>query len=129
MSQDIDRRLEELMGLERQFATITDEQLERETSSSVGRYRKEARASRIRFWVGLVLGIVFVQLGVIGIHSTGPFTYILIGCGILGLYIPIAAKLGWLIRQSRLAILLEIKQCELRITQMLKKGGGKGNET
>jgi hypothetical protein len=67
------------------------------------------------------MGIIFIWLGIIGIHSTGPIKFFLIGLGILGLYVPLAAKLGFRIVQSKLAILQEMKQFEMRMTEMLKK--------
>ena len=68
------------------------------------------------------MALTATELRVIGYDVlTGPFKYILIGIGILGLYIPIAAKLGLRISQSKLAILQEMEQFELRITEMLKK--------
>lgn len=131
MTEELEKKLNELLGLKKLLEKVTQGKMERETSSVLEQYKKEARSSRIRFWVGVAMGIVFVWLGVIaltatelrliGFDVTGPFKFILIGIGILGLYIPLVAKLGLRISQSKLAILQEMKQFELRMMEMLKK--------
>lgn len=122
MTEELEEKLNELLGMKRAFEAAIEEREKEGISLVVERYRKEARSSRIRFWVGLVIGIAFAELGVIAIHGTGPLKFVLIGIGMLGLYIPLAAKLGLRISQSKLAILQEMKQFELRIMEMLRKG-------
>lgn len=40
---------------------------------------------------------------------------------VAGLILMLVAKLAWLIRKSRLSILQEMKQLELRITELLER--------
>jgi len=131
MTEELEEKLSELLGLKKQLEEITAEKQKAATSSALEQYKKEARTSRIRFWVGLAIGLVFIEFGVIGFCSTrlivmglditGPSKFIFGAIGmLLGIVIPIAAKLGLRISQSKLAILQEMKEFELRITEMLK---------
>lgn len=132
MTEELEKKLNELLGLKKQLEEATEEQRKINTSYVLEQYKKEARSARIRFWVGIVIGFVFIELGVIGFCSTklivmgidvtGPSKFIFGAIGaFLGIIIPITASLGLRIRQSKLAILQEMKQFELRITEMLKK--------
>jgi hypothetical protein len=126
MTEELEAKLNELLGLKKHLDDAVREKQNAALASVLEQYRKEARSSTIRLWVGIVLGVVLVELGVIGIHSTGPGQYLLCGFGILGLYLPIAAKLGFTIKQSKLAVLYEIKQLELRMTELLKEKEARG---
>jgi hypothetical protein len=132
MTEELEQKLNELLGLKKQLEEIAEAKQKDKTSPVLEQYKKEARSARIRFWVGIAIGIVFVELGVMALTATelrvmgydvltGPFKFVLIGVGILGLYIPLAAKLAYRISQSKLTILQEMKQFELRITEILKK--------
>ncbi|MGB2808331.1 MAG: hypothetical protein WBC22_11350 [Sedimentisphaerales bacterium] len=132
MTEELEQKLNELLGLKKQLEEVTEEKQKTVAAPVLEQYKKEARTARIRFWIGLVIGIVFIELGVMALTATelrvmgydvltGPFKFVLIGIGILGLYIPLAAKLAYRISQSKLSILQEMKQFELRITEMLKK--------
>lgn len=132
MTEELEKKLSELLGLKKQLEEATDERKRMATASVIEQYKKEARNSRIRSWVGILIGLVFIELGVIGFCSTklnvmgiditGPSKFVFGAIGmLLGIVIPIAAKLGLRISQSKLAILQEMKQFELRMTEMLKK--------
>jgi hypothetical protein len=132
MTEELEEKLNELLGLKKQLEEASEEQRKIDTSSVMRQYKKEAKCARIRCWVGLVIGFVFIELGVIGFCSTklivmgvditGPSKFIFGAVGmLLGIIIPISAKLGLRISQSKLAILQELKQFELRITEMMKK--------
>ena len=128
----MEKKLNELLGLKKQLEEITEEKQKTATTSVLEQYKKEARSARIRCWIGLALGFVFIQLGVIGFCSTklvvmgfditGPSKFIFGAIGLfLGIIIPMVAKLALRISQSKLAILQELKQFELRMTELLKK--------
>ncbi len=132
MTEELEEKLNELLGLKKQLEKETDEQRKINTSSVLRQYEKEAKYARIRCRVGLAIGFVFMVFGVIGFCSTklivmgvditGPSKLIFGAVGLLvGIVIPISAKLGLRISQSKLAILQELKEFELRIMEMLKK--------
>ncbi len=120
MTDELEDKLKDLSALKGQLDRLSREQLEAATSAVLERYKKEAKAGRIRLWVGIAMSIVFLELGWVGLNSTGPWANLLVGIGVLGLYIPVGAKLGFVIRQSKLTVLEEMKQFELRMTELLQ---------
>jgi len=69
----------------------------------------------------LAVGVVVFVLGVTAMYRVpvvqiDPMSLILIG-----LLIMVPAKLGWLIRMAKLSILMEMKQFEGRLMELLKK--------
>jgi uncharacterized membrane protein len=132
MTEELEEKLNELLELKKQLEKETEEQRKTNTSSVLRQYEKEAKYARIRCMVGLAIGLVFMLFGVIGFCSTklivmgvditGPSKFIFGAVGfLLGIVIPISAKLGLRISQSKLAILRELKEFELRILEILKK--------
>ncbi len=132
MTEELEKKLNELLGLKKILEEVTEGKQKTVTSPVLEQYKKEARSARIRFGIGIAIGVVFIELGVMALTATevrvmgydvltGPFKFVLIGVGILGLYIPLAAKLAYRISQSKLTILQEMKQFELRMMEMLKK--------
>lgn len=124
MTEELEKKLNELLGLKKQLEEITEEKKKAVTSEVLEQYKKEARLSLIRyrvaFGIGLAQYIVFVVLA-LRIYNNDTLKFVFIGIAVLGLGIPMVAKLGLRISQSKLAILQEIKQFELRINEMLKK--------
>jgi hypothetical protein len=124
MTEELEKKLNELLGLKKQLEEITEEKKKAATSEVLERYKKEARLSLIRCRVGLGIGlalyIVYLTLA-FSIYNNDTIKFVCIGIAILGLAVPMVAKLGLRISQSKLSILQEMKQFELRITEMLKK--------
>jgi hypothetical protein len=120
VTDELEDKLKDLSALKEQLDRLSREQLEAATSAVLERYKKEAKAGRIRLWVGIMMSIVFLELGWVGLNSTGPWANLLVGIGVLGLYIPVGARLGFVIKQSKLAVLQEMKQFELRMTELLQ---------
>lgn len=133
MTEDLEKKLNELLGLKKQMEEATAGQRKKNTLSVLEKYKKEARRARIRFLIGFVMSIVFLWVGALGLGSTKviimghdisgtPAQYALGGTFMLiGVFITSLTVLASVIRQSKLAILVELKQFELRITEMLKK--------
>ena len=122
MTEDLEKKLNELLGLKKQLEEITEEKQKTVTASVIGRYKKEARFSLIRFLVAVATGWGMVVFGTIIFFHTTDVVYI--NCPtiiIAGLILMLVAKVCWLIRKSKLSILQEMKEFELRITEMLKK--------
>jgi hypothetical protein len=123
MTEELEKKLNELLGLKKQLEEITEEKQKTFTTSVLERYRKEHRLNVISFLVKCLLGMALISFGLI-IWTRIPGGVINIDCPTIivsGIVILILAKLGWRINTSKLAILEEMKQFELRMTEMLKR--------
>lgn len=108
--------------MKKQLEEVTEEKQKTVTLSVVKKYKKKAILNWVFFWFNFVLGMAFVTFGLIVLQVTDQVLYIDYStCIIVGLLILTVAKMLFLIRQSKLTILQEMKQFELRITEMLKK--------
>ena len=119
---ELEKKLNELLGLKKQLEEMTEEKQKTITSSVVERYKKEARFDLIRCCVLVAIGGTMVALGMGTYQHTHDLIYI--DCStiiIAGLLLVLVAKVCWLIRQSKLTILREMKQFELRIMDSIKK--------
>jgi hypothetical protein len=133
MNEELEKKLTELLGLKKQMEEATSEQHKKNISSVLERYKKESRLSLIRSLFGLVMSIVLQLIGVLGLYSTQvvilghdisgtPFQYFLGAIFMLfGVLIFIITVITACIRYSKLQILAELKQFELRLAEMLKK--------
>jgi hypothetical protein len=122
MTEKLEEELKELLGLKKQLEENTEAKQKEKTSSVVGRYKKEARFNLIRCCVAVALGWAMVMFGTIIYVLNHDVVYI--DCPTLiiaGLLLMLVAKVCWLIRRSKLTILQEMKEFELRMTEMLKK--------
>lgn len=135
MSEELEQKLNELLGMKKQLEELTAEKRKMNTSSTLEQYKKEARLGKIRLWVAIVISFVFLEVGaiilsstkiiVMGTDITGHSQYILGGTAwIIGLTIAFSASIGWRIRQSKLTVLQELKQTELRILDAIEKHNG-----
>jgi len=85
-------------------------------------HKKKTILNWVFFWLSFMLGMAFISFGLIVIQLTDGVLYIdSPTCIIVGLLILTFARMLFRIRQNKLAILQEMKQFELRITEMLKK--------
>ncbi len=122
MTEELEKKLNELLGLKEQLEEITEGKRKTVTSSVVKKYKKKAILNWVVFWLSYVLGMTFVVYGVIVYQLTHDVVYI--DCPtiiIAGLLILVFSNIRFSIHQSKLSILQEMKQFELRITEMLKK--------
>lgn len=133
MTEELEQKLNELLGLKKQLEETTTEQRKKNTLSVLEQYKKEARRARIRSMIALAISIVFMWIGALGLGSTTiiimghdisgtPAQYALGGTFILlGVFVISITLLGSVIRASKLQILAELKQFELRLTELLIK--------
>ena len=124
MTEEMEKKLNELLGLKKQVEEMMEGKRNSAISETIEKYDKEIRAGVIRYYVGIAIGLaqylVFVVLGM-GTYNNDTLKFIFIGIGLVGLGVPMVAKLGLLIKIGKLSILKEMKQFELRITDLLKK--------
>ena len=122
MTEELEQKLNELLGLKKQLEEVTEEKQKTVASSVVKKYKKKTILNWIFFWLTFVLGMALISFGLIVLQLTDGVLYIdCQTCIIVGLLILIFARMLFRIRQNKLAILQEMKQFELRITEMLKK--------
>jgi len=122
MTEELEKKLNELLGLKKLLEEVTEEKQKTVTAPVVKKYKKKTILNWIFFWLTFVLGMAFVSFGLIVLQLTDGVLYIdCHTCIIVGLLILVFARMLFRIRQNKLAILHEMKQFELRITEMLKK--------
>jgi hypothetical protein len=122
MTEELEKKLDELLGLKKQLEEMTAEKSKDITSSVLRQYKKKLRSNFIRFCVAVAIGFIICSFGWLIYTRTTDVVYI--RCPIImsaGIGLIVFAKLCWLIRQSKLSILQEMKEFELRIMEMLKK--------
>ena len=132
MNEDLESKLNELLGLKQQMEETTAAQRQKDISSTLEQYKKEARRSRIRFVIGMLVGIAFQWLGAAGLGATKmiimghdisgtPAQYALGGTFMsLGIFVISITIITACIRAGNLRILAGFKQFELRLTEILK---------
>ncbi len=132
MTEELEKKLNELLGLKKQMEEVTAKQRKKNTLSVLEQYKKEARRARIRFLIGFAMGLLLMWFGILGLCSTQviimghditgtPAQYVLGAIALLiGIFDLSLTVIASCIRGSKLAILAEFKQFELRITEMLK---------
>jgi hypothetical protein len=133
MTEELENKLNEILGLKKQLEEATAEQRKANTQTVLEEYKREAKRSRIRVVFGLIIALVFMELGALFLGSTKVIimghdisgtpaqyvfggTFMLLGVCLISITV-ITAR----IKQSKLAILQEFKQFELRLMEMLKK--------
>jgi len=133
MTEDLENKLNEILGLKKQLEEATAEQRKKNASSVLEQYKKEAKRDRIRSLIGLIMGALLLWFGALGLGSTQiiimghdisgtPAQYALGGTFmLLGVFLISITLLSSVIRVSKLQILAEMKHFELRLTEMLKK--------
>ncbi len=122
MTEELEKKLNELLGLKKLLEEVTEEKQKTVTAPVVKKYKKKTILNWVFFWLTFVLGMAFVSFGLIVLQLTDGVLYIdCHTCIIVGLLILTFARMLFRIRQNKLVILQEMKQFELRITEMLKK--------
>ncbi len=122
MTEELEKKLNELLGLKKLLEEVTEEKQKTVTAAVVKKYRKKTILNWVFFWLTFVVGMIFVSFGLIVLQLTDGVLYIdYHTCIIVGLLILTFARVLFRIRQNKLAILQEMKQFELRITEMLQK--------
>ncbi len=122
MTEELEKKLNELLGLKKLLEEVTEEKQKTVTAPVVKKYKKKTILNWVFFWLTFVLGMAFVSFGLIVLQLTDGVLYIDSNtCIIVGILILIFARVLFRIRQNKLAILQEMKQLELRIMEKLKK--------
>ena len=122
MTEELEKRLNELLGLKKQLEAITAGKYEEGGRSAVKSYKIRVILTWVFFGLSFALGMAFVILGLVALQLTDGVLHLSPPtCIIVGLLVLEFGKMFFLIRRNRLSILQEMKQFELRITAMLKE--------
>jgi len=122
MTEELEKKLNELLGLKKLLEEVTEEKQKTVTAPVVKKYKKKTILNWVFFGLTFVLGMAFVSFGLIVIQLTdGVLNIDCNTCIIVGILILIFARVLFRIRQNKLAILQEMKHLELRITEKMKK--------
>ena len=122
MTEELEKKLNELLGLKKLLEQVTEEKQKTVTAPVVKKYKKKTILNWVFFWLTFVLGMALISFGLIVLQLTDGVLYIdCQTCIIVGLLILTFARMLFRIRQNKLAILQEMKQFELRITEKLNK--------
>jgi len=135
MTQELEQKLNELLGMKKQLEELTTEKKKATTKVVLGQYKTKYRLNLILFiikalfgWALIVFGLILLQLIDAKTAERGLPPYVLNISPetiiIAGLIIMIVAKQGWRITQSKLTVLQELKQTELRILDAIEKRNG-----
>ena len=123
MSEELENKInDELLGMKKHIKEITEEKQKATTSLVNEQYKEEARFNFFLFLVPASIGLLMVIFGIIvyvQIHDV-----VNIDCStiiVAGLLLILYSIMLWVIRRNRLTFSHELKQLELRMTEMLKK--------
>ena len=119
MTEELERKLNELLGLKKQMETLAADKNKAETTSV---FKEKRRKVTVYFYIYFAITAAIMIYGIIGINmNTGKYQILSLFYAILGFEGTVLMKLWYHTVTTRLAILQEMKQFELRIMEMLKK--------
>jgi len=118
MTEELEKKLNELLGMKKQLEDLT---ANREKSEASSIFEEKKRKTRVYFyvWLAISVGIMLAGAGIVLISSGKP-QIIGLFYAIIGFGSTILMKMWFHTIATKLAILQEMKQFELRITDMLK---------
>jgi len=122
MTEEIEQKLNELLGMRKQLEELTTEKRKSEALAS---FEEKKKIIRHLYWIFFVISCGFLFYGLTGLYmNTGKYQIISLFFAVLGYETSVLLKLWYHTTQSRLLILEEMKQFELRMTEMLAKQAG-----
>jgi hypothetical protein len=120
MTEDIEKKLNELLGLKKQMEELA---ADKKKTDTVSEFEGKSRKTKTILYIYLVICVGIMLIGVSGIEMNTGIDKKLIALfmAIVGFEGTVLMKLWFHITQNRLTILQEMKQMELRITELLQK--------
>ena len=119
MTEELEKKLNELLELKEQVEKLNAHN-EKFEASSVFEEKKRKTRRYYYIWFAITLGIMI--FGMAGIFmNTGKYQITSLFYALLGFESNVLIKMWYHTICTKLAILEEMKQFELRITEMLKK--------
>jgi hypothetical protein len=119
MTEEMEKKLNELLGLKKQIEEIT---ADKKKSDAVSVYEEQGRKTKVYYYIYLAISIVIMLLGLSGLYlNTGRYQLLSLFAALVGFESTVLMKMWYHTITSRLAILRELKQFELRMTELLQK--------
>jgi hypothetical protein len=119
MTEEMEKKLNELLGLKKQLEEIAADKKESDTTTV---FAERSRKTKVYFYIWFAVSIGIMLMGFIGISmNTGKDQIIALFIAVVGFESTVLMKMWYHVIATKLAILQEMKQFELRITEMLKK--------
>jgi len=122
MSEELEQKLNELLGMKKQLEEFTAEKKKTETASIFEEKRKKIKNY---FYIYLGISVLITLGGLAGIEGN-PDKYKLVALfmAIVGFESTVLMKLWYHNKFNLIAILEELKQTELRILEAIEKHNG-----
>jgi len=118
MTEELEKKLNELLGLKKQLEEITADKKKSDATSEFG---EKSRKTKVYFYIYFVISVGIVLFGVKGMEMNTGNQFIALFLAIVGFEGTVLIKMWYHTITTKLTILQEMKQFELRITEMLKK--------
>ena len=119
MTEELEKKLNELLGMKKQLEDLT---ANREKSDVSSLFEEKKRKTKVYFYIYFAITLAIMIYGIIGINmNTGKYQILSLFYAVLGFEGTVLMKMWYHTVTSRLAILQEMKQFELRMMEMLKK--------
>jgi hypothetical protein len=118
MTEELEKKLNELLGLKKQIEELTTD---KKKSDLISAFDKGTRKIKIYFYLYLAAGVVIAIAGITGMETNTGNHFIALFVAIVGFETTVLIKMWYHTMTTKLTILQEIKQLELRITEMLNK--------
>jgi hypothetical protein len=119
MTEDMEKKLNELLGLKKQLEELTSA---KEKSNVTSVFEEKLRKTNLYFYIWFAVSFGITLYGIAGLFmNTGKYQIISLFWAVLGFEGTILMKLWYHTTTTKLSILQEMKQMELRITELLQK--------
>jgi cation transport ATPase len=120
MTEELEKKLGELLGMKKQLEELTTE---KRKSDALTTFAEKKKKVKIYFWVWWVFSMIVLLLGVANIfgNNTLEFQLFSLFVALAGYEMSVLIKLWFHTINSRLLILEEMKQFEIRMTALLEK--------
>jgi len=118
MTEELENKLNELLGLKKQLDELTADKKISEASSV---FEEKKKKIKIRYFIWLAVMFAIMLFGLVGVFmNTGKYQIISLFYGLMGFESTVLIKMWYHTVTSRQAILQEMKKSELRIIETLK---------
>jgi hypothetical protein len=119
MTEELEKKLSELLGMKKQLEELTTEKRKNETTTTFAEKKKQAL---IYYWIFVMICVVITLGGVSGIETeTGSKQIWSLFIALAGCEGALLMKMWYHTTRDRLLILEEMKQFEIRMTALLEK--------